>query len=1199
MSDMLTPRPQKHRTLRCPLRWLLTCTALTTLPVAGASQDCLLPNGEACSGDIAVSVPAGANTEFTGNSGDLGLDGFDITVDGAPVAQDGTITTAPPRASTKQRRQDVALAQAEVAVKFDGLDVRPRLTLGAVGTRAPQPGDSVRLVNQMNYPAFVTRGELRVIEVDARGRGRVIRTQALAPNDELTLRAPAGGTTVYYSYRVYDARGRYDETQPLELNDLMGRGAPLIPVQNGDLVEEGIDTTATSRIPVYGGGVTVSGRNLGNGQVVSTLGERLRADEGGTFVVQRILPKGDHLVNVDVAGGQNLSRDITIPSHELFYVGIIDLTLHHSLENELEEASGVEFDETTERGRVAFYLKGKIKGDVLLTAALDTGEDDLSNLLSNLDEKDPRSLIDRIDPDEFYPVYGDDSTSVDDAPTAGRLYVRLEKDASHVVWGTFKSQIGGTEYLRNDRTLYGAQAVYRSQAQTGNGQSRVEAQVYGAQPDTLPQRDVFLGTGGSVYFLQFQDISRGSETIQIEVQDPNTGRVISRRVLAYGVDYDVNYVQGLVTLRAPLSGTVGDGDLVEGNPSGDNNAFLVATYEHTPTLSDIDSFSYGGRVQVWANDHWRFGVTAQREDLGSDDQTAYGADILYQPSERTYFSFEYARTDGPGLDQSLSVDGGLTGGIEAGVAGSGRAYRLNAQADLQELGFATPGLVGGYFEDRSAGFSTLSYRSVNDERLYGLFLEIDVTDSWSLRADYDYFEDSAGREIAEGALAATYHYSERVDLSFAVEYVDEVRPGVAADTGTRTDVAFRIDVQQTEKFRWFGYAQGSVERSGGLSENNRIGLGAEYAFNNNWTAFVEVSEGNLGAGAQVKFSYADEQGNTTYFGYALDPNRKLDGLSLSGRDKGRFVAGATRKINEQVTITGENSYDLFGSRKSLTSSYGANYAVNDRLTFDGTLEVGRVRDELVNTDFDRTALSLGATYDDERLTWRARIEARHDEGLTAGSNRDADTVAATFTARYKVSDAARFLFAFEGITSDNATASVPDAEYAELSFGYAFRPVENDRLNVLAKYQFIHDMTERSGFTAPAGSNFLTTPRQRAHILSVDASYDLNQQWTIGGKLGGRWSDQDNGFGFVSNNATLGVINMRYHAVHKWDFLLEARQLDAQDAGSQFGILAAAYRHFGNNFKVGLGYNAGRFSDDLADVTYDDRGIFLNIIGKF
>lgn len=1182
------------------LNGLLTTTALLSLPTLAGGQDCIVLGGAECQGEIAVTVPTGANTELSTVTPDLGSDGFDISVDGAPVAQDGSISAAPRREASVNRQQDIALERADIAVKFDGLEVRPRLALGTVGRQAVQPGQSVTLVNQMNYPAFVTKGELRITEVDARGRGRVVRTLVVPPNGKVTVTAAEAGTTRYYSYRVYDARGRFDETQPLTLDDMAGRGVALIAVQNGEAVEEGIDTSVTRRIPVFGGAVTVTGRNLGTGRTVSTLGEQVQADDSGRFVLQRILPTGDHLVNVDVAGGQKLARDIKIPSHELFYVGIVDLTIHHSIEDELLDATGQPYDRTTERGRLAFYLKGKVKGDVLLTAALDTGEDELGNLLSNLDEKNPRSLINRIDPDEFYPVYGDDSTSIDDAPTAGKLYVKVERDGSHVLWGTFKSEIGGTEYLRTDRTLYGAQGVYRSVAQTGTGQSRVEAQVYAAQPDTLPQRDVLLGTGGSVYFLQFQDISRGSETIQVEVQDPSTGRIISRRTLVYGVDYDINYVQGLVTLRSPLSGTASDGDIIQGNPSGDNSAFLVATYEHTPTVSNVDSFSYGGRVQAWANDNWRFGVTAQREDLGTTEQKSYGADILYQPSERTFFSFEYARTDGTGVDQSLSVDGGLTGGIQPGVAGDGRAYKVEAQADLQELGWGTPGLVGAYFEDRSAGFSTLSYRSANDERLYGAFIEIDASARWTMRADFDYFEDSTGREKTEGSLAATYHYSERVDLSFGVEHLDEVRLGAPLDTGSRTDVALRIDVQQSERFRWFGYAQGTVERSGGLERNNRIGLGAEYAFSNKWTGLAEVSDGNQGPGAQVKLSYSDGAGNTTYFGYALDPNRELEGLNaLTGRDKGRLVAGATRKINDQVTLTGENSYDLFGSRKSLTRAYGATYQANDRLTFDGALELGRVSDELVNTSFDRTALSLGATYEDENLTWRGRLELRRDEGLEAGDNRDADTIAGSFAARYKISDSARLLFAFEGIKSENATASIPNAEYAELSFGYAFRPVDNDRLNVLAKYQFIYDMTERSGFTAPTGSNFLETPRQKAHILSFDASYDLNRNWTVGGKVGGRWSEQDTDSGFTRNNATLGVLNLRYHAVHKWDFLLEARQLNAQDVGSQFGVLAAAYRHFGNNLKVGVGYNAGSFSDDLADVTYDDKGIFLNIVGKF
>jgi hypothetical protein len=37
----------------------------------------------------------------------------------------------------------------------------------------------------------------------------------------------------------------------------------------------------------------------------------------------------------------------------------------------------------------------------------------------------------------------------------------------------------------------------------------------------------------------------------------------------------------------------------------------------------------------------------------------------------------------------------------------------------------------------------------------------------------------------------------------------------------------------------------------------------------------------------------------------------------------------------------------------------------------------------------------------------------------------------------------------------------------------------------------------------------------------------------------------------------------------------------------------------GDNFNIGVGYNFGRFSDDLRDLVADDHGIFINAIGKF
>lgn len=46
-------------------------------------------------------------------------------------------------------------------------------------------------------------------------------------------------------------------------------------------------------------------------------------------------------------------------------------------------------------------------------------------------------MLRNINPDLYYPVYGDDSTTVDDAPTQGKFFVRLEKGQSQVMWGNF------------------------------------------------------------------------------------------------------------------------------------------------------------------------------------------------------------------------------------------------------------------------------------------------------------------------------------------------------------------------------------------------------------------------------------------------------------------------------------------------------------------------------------------------------------------------------------------------------------------------------------------------------------------------------------------------------------------------------------------------------------------------------------------
>jgi hypothetical protein len=1162
---------------------MLGATALTlaALPLlaqtAGqtVADDCSLingkvpPNCQAPNRDVVVQTIPGENTELD-RQNIPAPEGFMITLDGRPVNGDKQMLDL-------IRRTDLALERADIQVTFDGLSVKPRLDLEVLGQeKAFDPGDLVGFQSATNYPSFLTRGEVRIIDLKARGGPRTLTVVPVDPNGQVTVRLPEGKELVAV-HRVYDSRGRYDETVPVTLSRRDDRGQT-------DGVEEGSDATARRTIPVSGGAVTVYGKHIAPGAQVQTLGEVIRPAPGGDFVIQRILPAGMHSVDVNVTGGGEnigLTREIEIPRSEWFYVGVADLTFGWSNQNGTKD--------NYQRGRLGFYVKGKTARGVNITASADTGEGDLDTLFRDLDQKDPRSLILRIDPDDYYPVYGDDSTFEEDAPTSGRFYLKLEKDGNHILWGNFKTSIGGTTYLRSERTLYGLQGKWATAAQTDKGEPRASVIAYGASPDNLPQRDIFLGTGGSVYFLQQQDLSIGSETVSIEVRDPVTGRVVSRQPLIFGRDYDINYIQGVVTLTRPLSGTTGGG-VVTG---GANQVNLVVQYEWTPTAFNVNGLSYGARAEAWLTDNVRIGVTGQIETTATADQHAAGVDLRWELNEDTYAELEYAKSDGPGFSSSFSSNGGLNVNTNPAVAGTGDALRFEARSALHDMGLATDGFVGGYFEDRQGGFSSIDYQVASDEKLWGIYGEVQPSDDLRLAFNYDDYSSVSGKTERTGGAEAEFRVSERLKYTVGLEHTDKTG---STQNGQRTDVAVKATVTQSDALEWYVFGQGTIAHKG-LKRNDRIGAGAKAELGGGWSAEGEISDGSLGLGGKALFTREDASNQSYYFGYELDPNRDLDNLTLVGRDKGRFVLGGKRQISSSVAAYGENTYDLFGQRRSLTSAYGVDYSPDEYRTYSGTIELGRVSDPATG-DYDRKGLSFSARYEDsERLTATGRIELRRDRGKSVGVNRDSDTVVVKGTARWKLNEAERLLFNLDAAVTDSDQTALPDGKLVDASVGYALRPVTNDRLNVLFKYRFLYDM-----YGQTVNGKTATGPRQKSHVLTVDAEYDVDRNWTVGGKLGFRLSDtaQTANALFSANDAWLAVATARYHIVHEWDALLEARVFGAvQSQTTEYGALAALYRQFGNNFEVGVGYNFGQFSDDLTDLTQDDKGVFLNLVAKF
>jgi hypothetical protein len=928
------------------------------------------------------------------------------------------------------------------------------------------------------------------------------------------------------------------------------------------------------------------------------MGRSVPVDASGKFVTEVVLPVGqqDVSVNLDApnASGVTLTREIVIPRNDWFATGLADLTIGRRGES---FGSGDSYT----RGRLAFYARGVVNGTTRVTVAGDSGEGELDELFDDVLTKDPRDVLNRVDPDTLYPTYGDDSTIVEDAPTSGKVFAKVELNDSYLMWGDFENEIENTEFLRAVRNLYGGQLVYKSLATTTDGEHRVSATAYAARPDSLPQRDELRGTGGSVYVLQRRDLVPQSEKVTVEVVDRVTGRVVSTRTLAVGEDYRIDYFQGTIILDDPLAGGVSGGGVVSSAPSGDLDANLVVQYEYVPTGGDLNGTAAGGRIEGWLpGDFLRLGVSAVDEATDTVDLQVISADARLRFSEGSFLELEVAESRGNGFGRSFSADGGFTfvdlGG--GGPATRGRAARVEGSLDIADVMAGGNGTVSAYFETKGAGFSTLSEDILADQTVWGVVADLQFNERLGFRAAFEDFNSDNGNQRRQAEAELDYLINPVTTLAVGVKQIDEDRVGDPDNTGRRTDLGFRLarDLGADQEVYVFG--QGTVNREGTIRKNNRLGLGGRFNLSDTITAEVEASDGTGGPGARALLELRPNDASRYYLGYELDPNRDTAGTTLNGAHEGTLIAGVERSVGEGLSYYAEDNHDLFGARREVTRAYGVSYTPSELWNFSADLEFGQVRDAN-DADLDRHAFGIGTKYDDgQGLTGSARLEYRNDQREGAITD-ERETWALVAKYASQVNPDWRFIASLDALVSDSDQADFLNGRYIEASLGYAYRPVGNDRLNVLARYTFLDDLPGSDQVNADGSSN---GAKQRSHIFSVDAIYEVDESWEVGGKLAYRIGETAprTSDAFTSNDAGLAALRATYAIEQRWEVSGETRMLVLPDQdSSDFGTLLTVYRSFGDNAKVGLGYNFGSFSDDLRDVTLDDEGLFLNLQAKF
>ena len=1198
---------------------VLLATAGTSLSVAGSlafAQDQQAVTANQASAGSQVHIAGTGTVPFS-----ISVDGQVVDASGNPTRGNASLTAGVPADLT--RKADVGLQAVDIQVKFDGLEQHTLLNVSTLPIRQIyREGANITFLATSNYPAFIKRAEVRIQQTDQQTATAQTVIIPIAVNNQASWTMPAGQDNEFsYVLRVYDEKGRFDETKPLFIRrsskDLAP--APHMPAPSPGNAE---DRTAVQNIPVSGGAVTVFGRNLPPGYQPEAFNERIPVDAKRSFVVQRILPPGQHQIDVAVrgpskTGGLRFSRAINIPANDWFFVALADLTVGHQIGDDgLETVRDGEYDRTYTKGRGAFYLKGKIKGEYLLTAAADTGEGDIKTLFRGLDAKDPKQLLRRIDPNEYYPVYGDDSVAAEDAPTSGKFFVRLERGDSEVMWGNYKTRITGTQFMRFERGLYGANAVYRSEDVISSGEHRTEAVAYAALSESLPQRDEFLATGGSVYFLKRQDVMIGSETLTVEIRDAITNEVITRRVLAEGEDYSFDYLQGVIILAKSLSAAALPAAAVRG---GSSRVYLVAEYEYTPLLEDVDGYAHGGRVQRWVTDKLRVGVTQITEKTGTADQVALGGDVKLKLGSNSSVEGELAHSKGPGFGLARSSDGGLTlSDVDPTTGQSANAWRAKANIDLADLRLGgLRGSIDAFYEDKKAGFSTTGEATSVDQRTWEAHSSVELSNNVTLKAGHRDFADGTGQVRNDSDVELTRVIDKSKTITVGAKRTQLYSPraiaaGKSGYDGERVDTGLRAEYRSSDGHTYYAFLQGTVGRSGDIDRNDRLGVGTHYQLTEKIGLSGEASYGSAGLGAEVGATYSPAVNDSYYLGYRLDPDRSHDFSRqdfLQGTDSGSIVAGARRKINDNATAYVESNYDMFGRRVSLSQTYGVNYTPDALWTISTGFETGEVDDDTIDDiagiehpDFHRDAVSLSASYfdPDTDRRWRIRGEARSEDA--DDGSRNLETYLVSMSMSWKGDDNWRVLVDFDGVTSDGSQQSFWGGDYVEASLGFAYRPVDNDRLNGLLKYTYLTDLPAQDQISAISGDNEGLS--QRSHIVSADLSYDLFPWLTIGGKYGIRLgeiedrNDPDTSSGLSFTQMLTARADL--HIIDKWDLLAAARMLNSPSANTtDYGTLLAVYRHVKDNFKLGVGYNFGSFSDDLRDITLNDQGAFVNLVGTY
>ncbi|NZA28520.1 hypothetical protein H0E84_19280 [Luteimonas sp. SJ-92] len=1113
--------------------------------------------------------------------------------------------------------EDPTLGQPELSVSAPGM-------VPFDGTAITRP---VRFFVRGNYSGFIEKMELAVFRASD---GDLVRPLARVPiavapvaqvewDGALPAEMPfRDGDELVYVLRAFDAAGNIDETQPRRLQlvrpDEAERGRQRLregteralgtalseeQAETQRLVDDVFGQSALryQNIPIYGSRVRVQGRNLPAGYALLINGDSYPVDLERKFVAEYLMPVGQHRFDIALQGQEGATPvrhalDVDVSGRYFFGVALADLTVYENSASGpgRDLARAGRDDDILSDGRLAFYGKAKFKGKYLVTAQADTRDRPLEDLFDGFTQADPQDVFRRLDPDLYYPTYGDDSTTYRDVDTMGRFYLRADWDKNEALWGNFHTGITGTEYGQYVRSLYGAALNWRSRVANPWGDPGTELRVFGSEAQTAPGHSEFTGTGGSLYYLRHTDVLPGSDRVVLEVRDRATGRVEQRIELLRGADYEIDELQGRVLLTRALAQITRQNvsSITRDTPLDGFEQRLIVDYEWVPSSFDADEIAMGVRGKHWFGDHVGVGLTYVDENRAGEDYTLMAADLTLQAGKGTYLKLEHGRTEATSAPVFFSDNGGLSfTQLNPQGPREGDASAVEARANFQELGWTEQEWsAAAWWRQVDAGYSISRFDTGLETEEHGAELLGRFTPNLGMHARYSKAE-RGGESLTQMQVTGEWRIGADAALAAEVRRTEEERStGEAAGTlgalrythrfGTALDV--------------FGTAQVTLDDdSGRYADNDAYSLGARYNFANLSNIGAEVTTGDRGDAATVNGEYRLNPQHSFYGGYTYSTDStEYHSLFNPNRQNG-WTFGQRWRLSNQVNLFNESQFLKTRNESGLAHTYGMDFYPGVGWNLGFTVSDGELT-TAGGGQVDRQAVSLSGGRTSSDTDWQSKLEWRRDDG----AERRTQWVSTNRFA-HKLNESWRIAARFNYADTDDELDPAAGAKFIEGNFGFAYRPWDGSRWGLFGRYTYLYDL-------ATLGQAGGAQYDQKSQVLAFEGVYRVDHHWELAAKLARREGEVRFGRGtgdWFDSATTFAAGQVRYELREKWHALAEYRWLDVKDGGTRQGFLVGVDRDLNRNFRIGAGYNFTDFSDDLTDFDYDHKGWFVNFVGSY